>query len=444
MSSTPDILGTVLDIAQTRGVQADVILTQEQQLGLKADRGDISEYKVTSSRSVGVRVVQGDHVGTCYSESISRENLETMVQTAIENACYAKEDPHEKIRAEKQQIADLTDQLFKADEATTDEKVSLALSLESGLQGRPINAKAPYNGFSEMEYEVHVANSLGHTCSHRERMLTCYTYALLEADGQQSMHFGYQVGRQFQDLDANACVEEAYGTARDLLTGAPVSTGSYDVLFSTDCLNDLIGAFGMCWSGQSAMKGINPLREKVGTDIAHSDLSIIDDPEVEGGFSIKAFDGEGFSKQKTPIVTHGVLTGLLHNSATSSFFGLPNTANASRGTKSALSVAPSHLCIGTGNQSETDCQSGTYLEIISLQGIHSGANAISGDFSFGASGFLSKDGKRVQPVRGITVAGNFYKMLGEISAIGDTVHADHGKSFFAPLIRFADLSVAGN
>ena len=54
---------------------------------------------------------------------------------------------------------------------------------------------------------------------------------------------------------------------------------------------------------------------------------------------------------------------------------------------------------------------GQWLEITDLTGLHSGANPISGEFSFGASGFLHDGSNRVQPVRGITVAGNFYTML---------------------------------
>ena len=48
-----------------------------------------------------------------------------------------------------------------------------------------------------------------------------------------------------------------------------------------------------------------------------------------------------------------------------------------------------------------------------------------------------------QPVRGITVAGNFYRMLSEIVAISDEVTADHGRMFYAPHIRFNRLNVAG-
>ena len=131
MSNTNhEILESVISIAKSRSVDADVILTQEEQLGLKADRGDLSEYKVTSSRCVGVRIVQGDQVGTSYSESVEQSSLETMVQTAIENSVYAKENPHEKICAEKQEITDWTSKTCLEDNASIEDKVALALALE--------------------------------------------------------------------------------------------------------------------------------------------------------------------------------------------------------------------------------------------------------------------------------------------------------------------------
>ncbi|UTW69813.1 hypothetical protein KHA80_02255 [Anaerobacillus sp. HL2] len=46
-----------------------------------------------------------------------------------------------------------------------------------------------------------------------------------------------------------------------------------------------------------------------------------------------------------------------------------------------------------------------------MQGLHSGANAISGDFSLSANGFLIKNGKIERPVNQITIAVNFYTLL---------------------------------
>ena len=83
------------------------------------------------------------------------------------------------------------------------------------------------------------------------------------------------------------------------------------------------------------------------------------------------------------------------------------------------------------------------LELTDLTGLHSGANAISGNFSFGASGYLCKDGERIQAVRGITVAGNFYEMLNKISMIGNQQHWNEGRSALMPSIRFSDVAISG-
>jgi len=56
---------------------------------------------------------------------------------------------------------------------------------------------------------------------------------------------------------------------------------------------------------------------------------------------------------------------------------------------------------------------------------------------------LCRDGQRVQPVRGITVAGNFYKMLNQIQCIGDEQFWNWERSALMPSIRFADIAISG-
>ena len=49
--------------------------------------------------------------------------------------------------------------------------------------------------------------------------------------------------------------------------------------------------------------------------------------------------------------------------------------------------------------------------IQSVQGMHSGVNAISGDFSTGASGLLIAKGQLGGPVREFTIASTLQRML---------------------------------
>ena len=95
-----------------------------------------------------------------------------------------------------------------------------------------------------------------------------------------------------------------------------------------------------------------------------------------------------------------------------------------------------------GATSDGDLTSTPYLEIFAFQGLHSGADAISGDFSFAASGVLHKNGEEI-PFKGVTLSGNFNKLLNSISGIGANLHPSNSRGFFAPLIRFEGQSIAG-
>jgi PmbA protein len=84
------------------------------------------------------------------------------------------------------------------------------------------------------------------------------------------------------------------------------------------------------------------------------------------------------------------------------------------------------------------------LLITELQGMHAGANAVSGDFSLSAKGFMVEAGKISKPVEQITVAGNFFALLKDVEAIGNDVFTDISSYVLEmPSMLIGSLSVAG-
>jgi len=88
---------------------------------------------------------------------------------------------------------------------------------------------------------------------------------------------------------------------------------------------------------------------------------------------------------------------------------------------------------------------GEGLLITDLQGLHAGANGISGDFSLGAKGYRIEGGKIGAPVEQITVAGNFFKVLENIVEVGSDLHfgMPGGTVVGSPSLWIKGLSVAG-
>ena len=89
---------------------------------------------------------------------------------------------------------------------------------------------------------------------------------------------------------------------------------------------------------------------------------------------------------------------------------------------------------------------GDGIFVTELKGLHAGANAITGDFSIESAGFLIKDGKLGEAVRSFTIAGNFFKLLSEITAIGNKVETGLSLGFTvfgSPKVLIKGMSVAG-
>jgi len=71
-----------------------------------------------------------------------------------------------------------------------------------------------------------------------------------------------------------------------------------------------------------------------------------------------------------------------------------------------------------------------------------GVNAVTGDYSRGATGLWIENGELAYPVEEITVAGNLNDMLRNITAIGNDL-VIRG-SVNAPTLLIAGLTVAGS
>lgn len=442
-----DLCFKVLDMARGMGVQeCDVILERGKSFALNAQAGRIDKSKVTSTQVLGIRVLQDQKVGIAASESLQDEALRLLVKQALETSRYSSVDPYQKIEQKNQaDIIEVQARLNQADDASVKEKVDLTLRLEEEVLGKDKRIRnAPYNGYADGENEQFYANHLGTFCYQKERSFSCYTSALASEGGTQAMYSGSSVSRNFAGLDPAYCVRQSAETALNLLQAKPISTGRYDVIFDIDEWQSLMGAFLGSFSAKAAMEGVAYYREKLGQSIASDEITIRDCPQYADGFSFSGFDDEGFSRKELTLVEKGVLKSLFHNSVTSRFYKMPNTGHAARGPRGSLGTSSTQLVLDKGRTAVKDLYAGHALKVISLKGLHSGTNAISGYFSLAVEGLLMKDGQIQQHVKDVTLSGNFYEILQQIQAVGDRLEPSSTHSFFSPEIRFGSLSVAGS
>ena len=219
------------------------------------------------------------------------------------------------------------------------------------------------------------------------------------------------------------------------------------VALSPDAAADLLQTFSSVFSAEYAQKGLSLLNGREGEVIAAECVTIVDNPHLAGSIASAPFDGEGVATRPTKVVDGGRLTTLLHNLKTAHKQGVETTANAARGYSSPVTVAPTNFYFQPSELSADEllAKLGDGLLITEVSGPHAGANAISGDFSLSAKGFRVREGKRAEAVNQITVAGNFYQLLKDVTAVGSdlTFGMPSGSQFGSPTLLVSSLSIAG-
>lgn len=433
----------ILDQAKSLGATADVIIDEGSSLSLKVENGKLSEHKVSSAQVFGVRTIKDGKVGTAYSEASDDESLSYMVNESVNNASFSEVEESETILDLQGELRTDDSHFYPDDSTSVDTKIDFILELENELLKNEIVKSVPYNAAGTSEGQRSYFNSSGLSAFSKSRTSFAYAYALAESQGKNAMDGKSQMDRVFSNLNKKEILSKVLNTCTDMLEGLPIKSGKYDVIFSTEMLPAVLGIFMGVFSAKSAKDGVNPWREKLGQQVCSNKLNFVDRPHLKEGFGYELFDSEGVGTKDLVLTEDGRLNSFIHNSSTANHFKTKTTGHAARGAKSSLGVGLHQLTLDAGDASASDLTAGEYFEVTKLDGLHSGANGISGDFSFGASGYLKKDGKVVQVVRGVTVAGNFFDMINAVAAVEDSIRWNDSKSALMPSVRFEALSVSG-
>ena len=167
------VIEQVIDIAGKKHATADVIVDMNSSFTLKAEQQTLEEYKVSSSRVLGVRVIKDQKIGTSYCESIDTDALNLMVDTALQNARYSESDPCQEICAESGRVVTDSLKIYKQDDTEVKDKIDLCLHLEKAVVDVPYAKSAPYNSVGELEIQKYIANTSGTMCFEKQKVFYC-------------------------------------------------------------------------------------------------------------------------------------------------------------------------------------------------------------------------------------------------------------------------------
>ncbi|MCX6036715.1 MAG: metallopeptidase TldD-related protein [Chloroflexi bacterium] len=183
---------------------------------------------------------------------------------------------------------------------------------------------------------------------------------------------------------------------------------------------------------------------KIGEKLFDEKVTILDDGTIDGKFASASYDDEGVPRRRNMLIEKGVLKSFIYDLKTAAQSGVESTGNASRGLFNPPEPSFTNLFIQPGETPLKDILASIDEGIIveDLLGIGQG-NIISGAFSNPlALAFKIEKGEIVGRVKDLSIAGNIYDLLKNVSAVSKEAQWVYS-TFYAPYILIPEMNVAG-
>ena len=312
----------------------------------------------------------------------------------------------------------------------------------------------------DVDHRILIATSEGLWAQDRQIRTRMSIQAVAEVNGETqtgSVGPGARRGMElFETVDPRAVGREAARQAV-VMAGAgycpagvmPVAIGSGfgGVIFHEACGHSL--------EASSVAYGNSQFCGKLGQKIAHEKVTAIDDGTLPNEWGSINIDDEGTPSQRNVLIENGVLKSYMIDKFNGRRMGMAPTGSARR---QSFSYAPTsrmtNTFIAPGTDRDEDIIASIEYGLYAKEMGGGSVNPVTGEFNFAVrEGYLIRNGKICEPVRGASLVGKGSEVIQKIDMVGSGLKCGQGMcgsssgsiptNVGQPMIRVSSITVGG-
>lgn len=432
-----------------RGIEdMEIYMIKNSSTKFKIYQGELENYNISKEEALSLRGIYEGRMGYSYTEKLTEDSIDELIGNLIQYAQCNEKEYVEKLSHPKE-IA-MKNKVSNLDKYGEDEKIAFLKSIEEKAYSADERIKLVEGcNYEEYDNTVYIKNTKGLELKESYSVGIISLSIVAKDDKDTQTGYSYRIIEDLLEEDKDILVREAVHDGINMLGASSIPSGNYEIILRNNVAANLFSTMSPVFLGDMVQRNLSMMKGKVGERVGSQLLNIVENPFLDNGIIYRSFDDEGTPTYMKHIIQNGVLKTFLHNNRTGEKEGVKSTGNGFKVShKSSVGVLPTNMYIEEGNDSLVDMIESIDegVLITDIQGLHAGINTTSGDFSLSSNGYLIKHGKIIKPVNQITIAGNFYKILKDIKALGkDTRFSFPGSNYFgSPSIKIDSLTIAGN
>ena len=413
------IIERVIATLKQKGATAsEVVYSEGSGVSVSCRQGEVDTIENNQDKSLVVTVYRGQAKGSASTAVIDDDSLQLTMDKAWAIAGLTEADEAAGLAEQALLCSDFKDlETYYDNHRSADELVVMAQGATAGAmayaseQNLPITVDEANVQLGE-GYSIY-ANSEGFFGDKRGSNASASVVAIAEQEGDMEREYWWEAVRDIEHMPAMTDIgRTAARRTLSRLGSRKVKSTRAPVLFDPSTAKSLIGHMLSALSGSALYQEASFLKNDLHQQLFPDWFSLYENPFLPGGFASRNFDSNGVQTQQRNIIDAGRLEGFLLSVYSARRLGMTTTGNAG---------GAHNLQVQAPTQSETELlrQMDRGLYVTSLMG--QGVNAVTGDYSRGASGFWVEGGEIQFPVSELTIAGHLKEMFNQLVAVGDDV-----------------------
>ena len=441
-ATSPEALQLLLDLAAAEDGFVELRYHAKTSRSIGVDKGKVERSQARHRKGVGVRVFAGGGWGFASTGILEAGAIRRAIAAARAGAKAAAAGSRHDLASlpacklargvfEQPGLAELAAR-------TLEEKIALASTLEARVRGASSAIRSASCSYSEILEEKAIVTTDGAAAAFRLARPELRVAAVAEKDGQLSTG-NEAVGATggwdclFHNATGEALAERAAKMAQDLLSARHADGGRATVILAPSIVGLLVHeAIGHTVEADFVQAG-SVAAGRIGQRVASDLVTLCDSglsEHVGGAGGTIPVDDEGVPAGRTTIIKDGMLVSYLHNRESAARFGVEPTGSARAWEYSdepLIRMRNTYLEPGQRSLEEilADTKDG-YL----LEGPRNGQADATGEFMFGVQeAWRIRDGKKVELLRGVTMAGMAFEVLESVDAVSSDFRWDLGAGY---------------
>ena len=312
----------------------------------------------------------------------------------------------------------------------------------------------------DVDHNILIANTEGVYAQDRQIRTRLSLSAVAEKNGEtQTGGFnpGARMGMEFfnvidpkkvgQDAARQALTMVSAGYCPAGVMPVAIENGFGGVIFHEACGHSL--------EASSVAYGRSQFAGKLGEKIANEKVTAIDDGTIPNAWGSINIDDEGTPGKKNVLIENGVLKSYMIDKFNGRRMGMASTGNARRQSYAYTPTSRmTNTYIAAGNDKNEDIISSIEYGLYAKQMGGGSVNPVTGEFNFAVrEGYLIRNGKICEPVRGASLVGKGSEILHNIDMVGTCLEMGQGMcgsssgsvptNVGQPLVRVSSITVGG-